>query len=72
MTLTQTPTNSPQMSSFENDLARRVRAGEVIDYSVTPLYGDGALAPAAVLLTAAGTRSQPTARVIWNPAGAPR
>lgn len=57
---------------FENDLARRVRAGEVIDYSVTPLYGDGALPPAAVLLTASGTRAQPVARVIQNPAGASR
>lgn len=69
VTLTQRGANTPQMRGFEQGVARRVRAGEVVDYAATPLYGDGALAPSAVLLTARGSRGIPTARLVVNPAG---
>jgi hypothetical protein len=59
----------PQMSSFERQVANRVRAGEVVDYTAKPLYEDGILPPSAVLVTAIGSRQQPTARLIRNPAG---
>jgi hypothetical protein len=69
ITITQTPTNSPQMSSFEGAVARRVRAGEAIEYSSTPLYGPRSLAPSGILLTATGPREPPRALYIQNPAG---
>lgn len=69
MTLTQFPTNSPQMSTFENAVKRRVLAGEAVEYMVKPLYREGSLPPSTILLTATGPRHPPTARVIRNPAG---
>jgi hypothetical protein len=72
VTMTDQGANRPQMSSFEAEIARRVRAGEIIDYSATPLYAAGALPPSAKLLTALGPREPPAARLIRNPAGTPR
>jgi len=69
VTLTQKGANSPQMQTFERDVARRVREGEVVDYSATPLYDDGVLPPSLIVLTAHGSRSGPSARLIRNPAG---
>ena len=69
MTLTQFPTNSPQMSTFENAVKRRVLAGEAVEYMVKPLYREGSLPPSTILLTATGPRHPPAARVIRNPAG---
>lgn len=69
VTMTHHGANTPQMRDFEQTVARRVRAGEVVEYSSTPLYGTGALPPSAVLLTAHGSREAPTARLILNPAG---
>ena len=68
ITLTQKGANSPEMSTFEGRAARRVRGGEVVEYSATPLYDDGALPPAAVLVSATGSRRPPIARLIRNPA----
>lgn len=61
-------TNHPRMSQFERGVASRVRAGEVVEYSATPLY-DGVGAPSALFLTASGSRGAPTARLIQNPVG---
>lgn len=61
--------NSPQMSGFESAVAGRVRAGEVVEYSSTPLYRQGASAPTGILVTASGSRGAPAARFIPNPAG---
>jgi hypothetical protein len=69
VTLTQNPTNSPLMSTFENAVTRRVRAGEAVEYMVKPLYREGALPPSAILLTATGPHHPPAARLIRNPAG---
>ncbi|MFN3583179.1 DNA/RNA non-specific endonuclease [Phenylobacterium sp.] len=69
VTLTQNAANSPHMSGFERQVARRVRDGEVVEYSATPLYSRGILPPAAMLLTAQGSRGAPAARIIQNPAG---
>lgn len=71
VTLTHRGANTPQMSDFERNVARRVGAGEVIDYSVIPLYGSAA-APSAVLMTAYGPRNGFTGRVVENPAGRDR
>ena len=69
VTLTQRGANSPLMQNFERAVARRVRSGEVVEYSATPLYNKGVLPPSAILLTAQGSRGRPTARIIENPAG---
>jgi len=69
VTLTQKGANSPQMRSFEADIARRVRQGEVVEYGAIPLYRDGILPPRGILVTAHGSRGAPAARIINNPAG---
>lgn len=66
---TGNPTNSPLMRDFENDGARRVRAGEILDYSVTPFYNPGVPAPAMVLMTMSGDRGPPRALIVENPLG---
>ncbi len=72
VTMTQNGANTPQMRGFENNVARRVRAGEVIDYSATPLYEAGVLPPSAMLVSATGSRRQPAAQLIRNPAATRR
>lgn len=69
ITQTHYGSNTPQMQAFERQVARRVRAGEIVEYSATPMYSDDALPPSTILLTATGSRSAPTARLIRNPAG---
>ena len=72
VTLTQNRTNSSDMKRFENAIARNVRNGEVVEYLTMPLYTQGVLPPSAILMTAYGSRSGPSARIIHNPAGRPR
>jgi hypothetical protein len=69
VTMTHHGANSPQMSDFENAVARRVAAGEVVEYSATPIYGSGGGPPAGVLLTGHGPNGS-SARYVHNPAGA--
>jgi hypothetical protein len=69
VTLTQNPTNSSHMATFENQVMRRVRDGEVMEYLVKPLYRDGILPPRSILMSAYGSRGAPIARLIENPAG---
>jgi len=64
--------NQTHMKGFESEVARRVRGGETIEYSVTPLYTKGSLPPSMVLMTAFGHRGGPTARLVRNHAGTPR
>jgi len=68
VTLTQRGSNSPQMSTLEGRVARRVRSGEFVEYSASPLYADGTLPPTAVLVTATGSRQPPVAQLFSNPA----
>jgi hypothetical protein len=69
VTLTQNPTNSSHMATFENKVMRRVRDGEVVEYFVRPLYRDGILPPTSILMSAYGSRGAPIARLVENPAG---
>lgn len=69
VTQTHNGANTPQMRDFENSVARRVRAGEVVEYFAKPFYGQDALPPSAILLTAHGSRGAPAARFVHNPAG---
>jgi hypothetical protein len=68
VTMTHHGANTPQMRDFENAIARRVAAGEVVQYSATPIYGGGVDPPAGVLLTAHGPNGS-SARYVHNPAG---
>jgi hypothetical protein len=61
--------NSPQMRDFEDKVAGRVRAGEIIEYMAKPIYSEGILPPSGVLLTGFGNYGPPIARLIRNPAG---
>jgi hypothetical protein len=69
VTQTHYGSNTPQMRDFETEIAKRVRRGEVVDYSSVPLYGGNLLPPSAILVTATGSRSPPAARLFLNPAG---
>lgn len=71
VTMTHNGANTPEMRDFENGVARRVAAGEVIEYSATPIYGRGVGPPAGVLLTADGPNGS-SAQYIHNPAGVRR
>ena len=69
VTLTQNPTNHPQMSSVEARARRVAAKGEVIHYSAVPLYAPGGAAPSHVVIFAYGSRGYRDAAVIANPAG---
>ena len=69
VTQTQNPSNNSWMRPFENQAARRVRSGEIIEYHATPFYNDGVLPPESIFLTALGLHGGLTARLVKNPAG---
>jgi len=71
VTMTHNGANTPQMRDFENGVARRVAAGEVVQYSAMPIYDGGVGPPAGVLLTAHGP-NESSARYIHNPTGVAR
>jgi hypothetical protein len=62
-------TNQSDMQVFDKDVARRLGNGEVIEHSVIPLYRPGALPPTHILMSAHGSRGNPKARIVRNPAG---
>lgn len=66
------PTNSPQMSSFESDVARKVASGELIEYSVIPHYTPGMPAPSFIAMSAWGSGGTRKALVLENPLGRPK
>jgi hypothetical protein len=72
MALAQNPTNSSHMKTFENRVVRKVRNGEIVEYTVTPFYNDGTLPPRAVFLTEYGSRGGSSARIIEHPPGRKR
>lgn len=54
VTLFQRDANSPVMSDFEEAVYEAVKAGEVVNYKVTPIY-DGAGMPVSVAMSARGS-----------------
>jgi len=72
VTLSQRPTNDPHMSSFDKVVAQKVRSGEVVEYSSTPLYTPGVRPPSAILMTATGSNGTRMGRIVLNPAGRPK
>jgi hypothetical protein len=71
VTMTHNGANTPQMRDFENAVARRVAAGEVVEYSATSIYGGGVGPPAGVLVTSHGPKGS-SASYVYNPAGVRR
>ncbi len=55
VTLQQNPFNSPRMRGYETAIANAVRAGETVNYSVTPIYKELTLIPRAITLSARGS-----------------
>lgn len=72
VTLTQNPTNSSTMKRFENQVARKVRSGEIVEYFVRPLYNSPHSAPSAILMMEQGSRGTGSATIIQNPTGSKR
>lgn len=56
VTLFQRPANSPAMRGFENAVRAAVERGEVVRYTVQPIYRGSEVIPRAVTLTARGSR----------------
>ncbi|WP_369189729.1 LamG-like jellyroll fold domain-containing protein [Streptomyces sp. R08] len=58
--------NSPIMRGIENKVAAAVKGGEIVDYTVRPIYeGDNPL-PLAVVIRATGDQGLSIAKVIMN------
>ena len=57
-TLFQNPVNHPVMSSVEGSVRKAVEAGEVVQYSVKPIYEGNTLIPSGVTIKAEGKTSQ--------------
>jgi hypothetical protein len=68
VTLFQRP-NRVLMQAFENQVARRVKAGEVVDYWTRPLYGSRTSAPSAVAMSANGSRGPIRPVIVFNRKG---
>jgi hypothetical protein len=56
VTLYQNPVNTPIMSRYERLVRRAVEAGEVVLYTVTPIYRGTDSMPIAVTLNAQGSK----------------
>ena len=55
-TLFQNPVNHPVMSSVEGSVRKAVEAGEVVQYSVKPIYEGNTLIPSGVTIKAEGDK----------------
>jgi len=55
VTLFQNPVNTPFMSGYEALVRKAVESGEIVTYSVTPIYSGSELMPIAVTLQATGS-----------------
>lgn len=69
VTILQTPTNSPLMRGIEQRIYNAVDAGEIVEYSVKPIYRFGALAdeaPTALEIIAVGDRGLKIETTLFN------
>ncbi|USA45404.1 DNA/RNA non-specific endonuclease [Acinetobacter sp. C26M] len=69
VTLQQNWTNSPAMRGFEGQVRKAVEAGEVVQYSVKPIYNGENVIPTAVTLSAKGNKGYYLDISILNPIG---
>jgi hypothetical protein len=69
VTLQQNPANAPIMRGFETAVRNAVENGEVVYYSVTPIYDGMNLVPRGITLSATGSGSFNLNVTILNPLG---
>ena len=67
ITIQQNGANSGLMSALEGRVYKAVKAGEVIEYSVTPIYEGVAKAPKAITITARGSSGFNESLTVLNP-----
>ncbi|WP_413757633.1 RHS repeat-associated core domain-containing protein [Streptomyces sp. MMBL 11-3] len=73
VTLTQNPTNHPHMyEMFEKPVADAARNGEIIQYTVTPIYGGTNPVPIRLEFSAFGNRGFSLSGFLDNPASGVR
>ncbi|WP_149256751.1 DNA/RNA non-specific endonuclease [Actinomadura sp. K4S16] len=53
-TCIHSPLNDPNMKKLENQVAAAVKRGEIVDYTVTPIYRRGQAMPSMIRMTARG------------------
>jgi hypothetical protein len=69
VTLQQNPANSPFMRGFEGQVRAAVESGEVVHYTVTPIYNGSNLPPRALTLSASGSDGYYLGVSVLNPPG---
>lgn len=52
----QNPVNNPIMRGFEDVVYKRVNAGEIVSYEVTPIYKGEELVPTGITIVAKGNK----------------
>lgn len=66
VTLFQNSVNSPIMRDYENAVRKAVEAGEIIEYSVTPIYDGNNLIPSFIHMKAVGNKGYKLDKKIPN------
>lgn len=69
VTLLQNPTNSPVMRGFENQVRKSAEQGQIINYSVTPIYKSSNPIPCGVTMCASGSGGLSFGITVLNPPG---
>lgn len=72
VTLTQDPVNTPVMKGIETKVYNAIKAGEVVQYSVKPIYGGANPVPLRLEISAHGNRGFTLNEVLENPASGVR
>lgn len=69
VTLEQNPANSPVMRGFEIQVRNAVEGGQVVEYSVSPIYNGDNLVPRGVTINASGSGGFNLNVTVLNPIG---
>ncbi|MEU9209458.1 DUF6531 domain-containing protein [Streptomyces sp. NPDC048415] len=72
VTLTQNPVNTPVMKKIEAEVYNAVKDGEIVQYSVTPVYGGTNPVPLRLEISAFGNRGFRLHEPLENPAAGVR
>lgn len=67
VTILQNPTNTPVMRAIEAETASAVRAGQIVQYSVTPIYEGASLVPRGITISATGSGGYAKYITVLNP-----
>ncbi|MEU9915162.1 DUF6531 domain-containing protein [Streptomyces sp. NPDC051001] len=72
VTLTQNPVNTPVMKQIEAKVFEAVKGGEIVQYSVKPVYGGANPVPLRLEISAHGNRGFSLTETLQNPASGVR